>query len=82
VEVKRRTRRLNIVVSEPLHEELTEMAEKYDETKSEIVRVAVEREIERRKQEALEQVAELLAPLYEENEELLVFTSLDGEEFL
>jgi metal-responsive CopG/Arc/MetJ family transcriptional regulator len=82
VEVKRRTRRLNIVVSEPLHEELTEMAEKYDETKSEIVRVAVEREIERRKHETLEQAAELLAPFYEENKELLVFTSLDGEEFL
>jgi len=82
VEVKRRTRRLNIVVSEPLHEKLTEMANQYDESKSDIVRVAVEREIERRKQETLEEAAELLAPLYEENEELLVFTSLDGEEFL
>lgn len=82
MEVKRRTRRLNIVVSEPLHEELTEMAEKYDESKSDIVRVAVEKEIEWRKQQSLEEAAELLAPLYEENEELLVFTSLDGEEFL
>jgi predicted DNA-binding protein len=82
VNVKESTRRLNIVVSEPLHQELTVMAEKSEETKSDIVREAVEREIERRKQESLEKAAELLAPLYEANEELLVFTSLDGEEFL
>jgi hypothetical protein len=65
-----------------MHDELTEMAEKYDESKSDFVRVAVEKEIERRKQQSLEEAAKLLAPLYEENEELLVFTSLDGEEFL
>lgn len=82
IEVKEKTRRLNIVVSEPMHEELTEMANKYDETKSDIIRLAVEREIERRKYEMLEKAAANLAPFYEKNEELLVFTSLDGEEFL
>lgn len=82
VKIKERTRRLNIVVSEPLHKELTEMAKKNDESKSDIIRLAVEREIERRKYEALEKAAAELAPLYESNEELLVFTSLDGEEFL
>ena len=80
--VKEATRRLNIVVSEPLHEELTKIAERGDETKSDFVRRVVEREIERRKNAALEKAAEELASLYETDEELLAFTSLDGEEFL
>jgi predicted transcriptional regulator len=82
VSVKEITRRLNIVVSEPLHQELTLMAEKSEQTKSDFVRQAVEREIERRKDAALEKAAEELASLYETDEELLAFTSLDGEEFL
>lgn len=80
--VKETKRRLNIVVSEPLHEEVTVMAEKSEETKSDFVRQAVEREIERRKNAELEKAAEELAYLYETDEELLAFTSLDGEEFL
>ena len=80
--VKEATRRLNIVVSEPLHAQLAEMADKYEETKSDFVRLALEREIERRKVEWLEKAAAELAILYETDEELLVFASLDGEEFL
>lgn len=80
--VKEPTRRLNIVVSEPLHAQLTEMADKYEETKSDFVRLALEREIKRRKVEGLEKAAAELAFLYETDEELLVFASLDGEEFL
>jgi len=80
--VKESTRRLNIVVSEPLHDQLTEMVEKHKETKSEFVRLAIEREIERRKVEGLEKAAAELAFLYETDQELLAFSSLDREEFL
>ena len=80
--VKEPTRRLNIVVSKPLHDQLTEMADKHEETKSDFVRLALEREIERRKVEGLEKAAAELAFLYETDEELLAFASLDGEEFL
>jgi hypothetical protein len=80
--VKESTRRLNIIVSEPLHNQLTEMLDKNEETKSDFVRLALEREIERRKVEKLEKAAAELAFLYETDEELLVFTSLDGEDFL
>lgn len=76
------TRRLNIIVSEPLHTQLTEMLEKNEETKSDFVRLALEREIERRKVERLEKAAAELAFLYETDDELLVFTRLDGEDFL
>jgi hypothetical protein len=58
------------------------MVEKFDETKSEFVRQAVKREFEKRKREELEQAAAELAPLYESDEELTAFTSLDGEDFL
>ena len=76
------TRRLNIIVSEPLHHQLIEMLNKNEETKSDFVRLALEREIERRKVERLEKAAAELAFLYETDEELQVFTSLDGEDFL
>jgi len=80
--VKEKTRRLNILISESFHERLSEMVEKFDESKSEFVRQAVKREFERRKKEELEQAAAELAPLYESDEELTAFTSLDGEDFL
>lgn len=80
--VKEKTRRLNILISESFHEQLSEMVEKFDETKSEFVRQAVKREFEKRKREELEQAAAELAPLYESDEELTAFTSLDGEDFL
>jgi len=80
--VKESTRRLNIVVSEPLHDQLTEMIAKHEETKSDFVRLAIEREIERRKVEDLKIAAAELAVLYETDEELLAFSSLEGEEFL
>ncbi len=78
--VKEGTRRLNVTISESLYAELTVMAERYEETKPDIVRRAVEREIERRKNAELEKAAEELASLYETDQELLAFTSLDNEE--
>jgi len=80
--VKGKTHRLNILISESLHVQLSEIVEKQAESKSGFVRRAVEREFERRKKEELESAAAQLAPLYESDEELLAFTSLDGEDFL
>ena len=80
--VKESTRRLNIIVSEPLHNQLNEMLDKKEETKSDFVRIALEHEIERRKVARLEKAAAELSSLYETDEELLVFSSLEGEDFL
>ena len=80
--IKESTRRLNIIVSEPLHNQLTEMLDKNEESKSDFVRLALEREIERRKVIRLETAAAELASLYETDEGLLVFSSLDGEDFI
>jgi len=80
--VKENARRLNIIVSEPLHAQLTEMLNENEETKSDFVRLALEREIERRKVEKLEKAAAELASLYETDEELQVFSDLDGEDFI
>jgi len=80
--VKENARRLNIIVSEPLHNQLTEMLNENKETKSDFVRLALEREIERRKVEKLEKAAAELASLYETDEELQVFSDMDGEDFL
>ncbi|MCD6424138.1 MAG: hypothetical protein J7L35_01420 [Anaerolineales bacterium] len=80
--VKQSTRRLNIVISKPLHDQLIEMVDKNEETKSDFVRLALEREIERRKVAKLEKAAAELAFLYGTDKELLAFNSLDGEEFL
>lgn len=76
------TRRLSILVSEPLQAELTAMAERYGETIADFVRQALVREIERRTNAELEKTAEALYVLYETDEELHALTSLDGEEFL
>ena len=80
--IKEKTRRLNILISESMYEQLSEIVERYDESKSGFVRRAMEREFERRKKRELEQAAEELAPLYESDEELTAFTSLDSEDFL
>ena len=80
--VKESVRRLNITVSEPLHNQLTEMLNENEETKSDFVRLALEREIERRKVEKLEKAAAELASLYKTDEELQVYSGLDGEHFI
>ena len=46
--VKEKTRRLNIIISESLHEQLSELVEKHDESKSGFIRLAVVREKEKR----------------------------------
>lgn len=80
--VKEKKHRLNILISESMHKQLSEVVERHDELKSDFVRRAVERELERRKKEDLERTAAELAPIYESDEELIVFTTLDGENFL
>ncbi len=79
--VKEKTRRLNILISESLHDQLNEMTEKSNESKSDFVRQAIKKEFERRIEKQLEQAAAELAHLYETDEELIAITGLDGEEF-
>jgi metal-responsive CopG/Arc/MetJ family transcriptional regulator len=82
VAVQKEMRRLNILVSESMYERLTEMSRQHGETKSDIIRLAVEHEFERRQNVELRRVVSDLAPLYKTDEELSAFTSLDGEDFL
>lgn len=79
---ERKTQRLSILVSDPMYTKLSEVAKKYDQSMSEFVRRAIEREFERKEEEELEQTAADLSSLYETEEELTVFTKLDGEDFL
>lgn len=76
-----KTRRLNIMVSESLIECLAANAENRGMTMSAFVREAVERECERTQEQVLAEAAETLASLYESDQELTTFSSLDGEDF-
>ena len=73
--------RLNIMVSEYLGKRLTESAKKRDLSKSAFVRLAVERECERTRDEILAAAAEAVAHIYETDKELTAFSSLDAEDF-
>jgi len=79
---KKKSHRLTVLVSNVLYDQLTILAEKNKETKSDFVRQALVREIERRKGEELEKAAGELASRYEMDEDLLAFTSLDNEEYM
>lgn len=76
-----KTRRLNIMVSESLIECLSANAEDRGMSMSAFVRQAVERECERSQEQVLTEAAESLASLYESDNELTAFLTLDGEEF-
>jgi post-segregation antitoxin (ccd killing protein) len=76
-----KTRRLNVMISEPLIEWVTRTAEAREITISALVREALERECERSENEAIAEAAEALAPLYASDENLKAFTALDGEQF-
>ena len=78
----KKTHRLSILVSESMYTRLSEAAEKYDQPMSEFVRRAIEQEFERKEEEKLEQAAADLYSLYETEDELTIFTELDGEKFL
>jgi post-segregation antitoxin (ccd killing protein) len=80
-DVAPKSRRLNILISETLDECLSASAESRGMSVSAFVRHAVERECERTQEQVLVEAAEALASMYESDEELTAFQSLDGEDF-
>lgn len=76
-----KTHRLNVLISESLHERLSQMAKELNQSKSAFIRRAIMREFERVEEEELERAAAELASLYESDEELTAFTALDAEDF-
>lgn len=77
----KKSKRLNVMVSESLVEWAASTAESRGMSLSALVREALEAERERALEEQIAQAAESLASVYEDDDELTAFTSLDGEEF-
>jgi post-segregation antitoxin (ccd killing protein) len=76
-----KSRRLNILINETLDQCLSASAESRGMSVSAFVRHAVERECELTQEQVLVEAAEALASMYESDEELTAFQSLDGEDF-
>ena len=76
------TRRRNIGCSEDLDKCLVSSAESTGLTVTAFIRKAVERECELAQDLELTKAAELLAGMYETDEELTAFTGIDGDDFL
>lgn len=77
----KKTKRLNITVSESLVEWAASTAEARGMTLSQLVRESLESERERALEEQISKAAESLASVYKEDDELTAFTALDGDEF-
>ncbi len=78
---EKKTRRLNILVSESLVEWATEAAQFRGISLSALIRQSLEAEKERIRESQISSAAEKLVDLYENDDELTAFTSIDGEEF-
>ena len=78
---EKKNKRLNILVSESLVDWASSTAEARGISLSAFVRQSLEAEKERILESEISSAADLLAGLYENNDELTAFTSLDGEEF-
>jgi hypothetical protein len=76
-----KSRRLNVILSDPLLACLSSTAKSKGITVSEFVRRAVENECAQAQEASLAQAAASIAPLYESNPELTAFTALDREDF-
>lgn len=76
------TRRRNIVLNDGLDKCLVSSAEYTGLTISAFIRKAVKRECELAQELELAKAAELLAGMYETDEELSAFTAIDGDDFL
>jgi hypothetical protein len=77
----KKSRRLNIMVSESLVEWATSTAESRGMSLSALVRESLEAERERTLDQKIAEAAESLADMYENDQELTAFTSLDGDDF-
>lgn len=76
-----KTTRLSVEISEALSNQISAAAKRMGMTKSAFVRQVVAKEVEISQEMQLAEAAETLASLYESNDELVVFTALDGEDF-
>ena len=77
----KKSRRLNIMVSESLVEWATSTAESRGMSLSALVRESLEAERDRTLDKKISEAAESLADMYENDQELTAFTSLDGDDF-
>lgn len=77
----KKSRRLNIMVSESLVEWAMSTAESRGMSLSALVRESLEAERERTLDQKIAEAAESLVDMYENDQELTAFTSLDGDDF-
>lgn len=73
--------RMNIVISEPLVEWAERTARSRGMSVSELVRRALEMELQRSLDESVAHAAEALAALYASDAELTAFRAIDGDGF-
>ena len=78
---EKKNKRLNILVSKSLVDWAASTAEVRGISLSAFVRQSLEAEKERILESQISSAADLLVDLYKNDEELTVFTSLDGDEF-
>jgi hypothetical protein len=78
---EKKNKRLNILVSESLVDWAASTAEARGISLSAFVRQSLEAEKERILESQISSAADLLVDLYENDDELTAFTSLDGDEF-
>jgi hypothetical protein len=77
-----KTRRLNLMIQEPLLKWSLNIAKARGVTVSEFVRQALQHECAVAEDGAIEKAAAELAPRYETDDELTAFRSLDAEDML
>ena len=78
---EKKNKRLNILVSESLVDWAASTAESRGISLSAFIRQSLEAEKERILESQISSAADLLVDLYENDDELTAFTSLDGDEF-
>jgi hypothetical protein len=76
-----KSRRMNLVISEPLVAWAEKTAKSRRMSVSELVRRALEMELRRSEETAIATAAESLAALYASDAELMAFRAIDGEGF-
>ena len=76
-----KSKRLNVIMNESLVEWATSAAQSRGISLSALIRYSVEAERERSLEQQIFDAAESLASMYENDEELTAFASLDGDDF-
>jgi post-segregation antitoxin (ccd killing protein) len=77
----KKSKRLNVMVSQSLVEWAASAAEARGMSLSALVRESLEAEREREFERQISEAAESLSKMYEEDDELTAFTALDRDEF-